>query len=259
MRRHRPYCPVSVATTFQFGSREETSRANVHTSVTSVTFSALPSITVPLRSRVAGHQLGNEAHGDLRRAFAQLGCRDGRAVDRNETRLDGLAAAFAFGDRGVETVEHLARQQVAQLPAIALGKGGDDHLIGGARAGDEMLGIEICVGRRDRIEPRRDRRAAFGDALPALARAPEPARRSWRGFRRARRQGHDLVGRRAAHRVARRIRVVGRPFAAGALAQDAAKPQENEYCERQKDDGVDVVSNTFDILSASQMAGRCVP
>src|SRR5580704_5879045 len=50
--RHRRYCPASVATTFQLGSREVTSRANVHTSVTSVTFSALPSITVPLRSRV---------------------------------------------------------------------------------------------------------------------------------------------------------------------------------------------------------------
>src|SRR5262249_28876447 len=56
-RRTHPHCehhcPVSVAMTFQFGSREDTSRAKVQTSVTSVTFSALPSITVPLRSRVA--------------------------------------------------------------------------------------------------------------------------------------------------------------------------------------------------------------
>src|ERR1700733_9329756 len=49
----RTHCPASVATTFQFGSREAMSRAKVHTSVTSVTFSALPSITVPARSRVA--------------------------------------------------------------------------------------------------------------------------------------------------------------------------------------------------------------
>src|SRR5262249_7682662 len=34
----RPHCPASVATTFQLGSREETSRAKVHTSITSVTF-----------------------------------------------------------------------------------------------------------------------------------------------------------------------------------------------------------------------------
>src|SRR5262249_2615786 len=46
------YCPASVATSFQLGSREERSRANVHTSVTSVTFSALPSITLPDLSRV---------------------------------------------------------------------------------------------------------------------------------------------------------------------------------------------------------------
>src|SRR6516162_2344443 len=47
------HCPVSVAMTFQLGSREDTSRAKVQTSVTSVTFSALPSMTVPPRSRVA--------------------------------------------------------------------------------------------------------------------------------------------------------------------------------------------------------------
>src|SRR3974377_2241255 len=46
------YCPASVATSFQLGSREERSRANVHTSVTSVTFSGLPSITLPDLSRV---------------------------------------------------------------------------------------------------------------------------------------------------------------------------------------------------------------
>src|SRR5215831_9443095 len=33
------HCPVSVAMTFQLGSREDTSRAKVQTSVTSVTFS----------------------------------------------------------------------------------------------------------------------------------------------------------------------------------------------------------------------------
>src|SRR5215472_8026811 len=47
------HCPVSVAMTFQLGSREDTSRAKVQTSVTSVTFSALPSMTAPPRSRVA--------------------------------------------------------------------------------------------------------------------------------------------------------------------------------------------------------------
>src|SRR5262249_34781817 len=44
--------PASVATSFQLGSREVTSRAKVHTAVTSVTLSGLPSITVPDLSRV---------------------------------------------------------------------------------------------------------------------------------------------------------------------------------------------------------------
>src|ERR1700741_2196527 len=46
------HCPVSVAMTFQLGSREDTSRAKVQTSVTSVTLSGLPSITAPALSRV---------------------------------------------------------------------------------------------------------------------------------------------------------------------------------------------------------------
>src|SRR5215210_13560 len=46
------HCPASVATSFQLGSREDRSRAKVHTSVTSVTLSGLPSITFPARSLV---------------------------------------------------------------------------------------------------------------------------------------------------------------------------------------------------------------
>src|SRR5439155_14662211 len=46
------HCPASVATSFQLGSREEMSRAKVHTSVTSVTLSGLPSITLSDLSRV---------------------------------------------------------------------------------------------------------------------------------------------------------------------------------------------------------------
>jgi hypothetical protein len=46
-------CPASVATSFQLGSRDDTSRAKVHTSVMSVTRSALPSMTLPSLSRVA--------------------------------------------------------------------------------------------------------------------------------------------------------------------------------------------------------------
>src|SRR5690348_11396162 len=44
---------ASVATSFQFGSRERVSREKVQTSLTSDTFSGSPSITSPARSRVA--------------------------------------------------------------------------------------------------------------------------------------------------------------------------------------------------------------
>ena len=68
---------------------------------------------------------------------------DGGAVDRDEPGFGGFAAAFALADRGIETVKDFARQQAAQLAAVALGKSGDDHLVGGARAGDEVLGVEV--------------------------------------------------------------------------------------------------------------------
>ena len=52
---------------------------------------------------------------------------------------------------------------------------------------------------------------------------------------------------RRPHRLARGIGIVRRPFPAGALAEHAAQPQENEHCERQENDGVNVehVSHAF--------------
>ena len=65
-------------------------------------------------------------------------------------------------------------------------------------------------------------------------------------FRRAIGQVTTL-SRRRPHRLARRIGIVGRPLAPGALAQHAAQAQEDEHCERQEYDGVDVehVSHAF--------------
>ena len=132
------------------------SRAKVQTSVTSVTFSALPSITVPERSRVAEMSLETKRTVICAVRPRSFGGGDGRTVDRDEARLRGFAAALAFGDRGVEAVIDFARQQAAQLAAIALGERGHDHLVGGARAGNEVLGVEARVRRRDGIKPGRD-------------------------------------------------------------------------------------------------------
>ncbi len=138
--------------------------------MTSVTFSALPSITAPARSRVAEISFETKRTVICAVSIAQLGGGNGRTVDRDKARLGGFAAALALGDRGIEAVEHFARQQIAQLTAIAAGKGRHDHLVSGARAGDEMLGVEARIRGRDGIEPGGDRRSALGDILPALGR-----------------------------------------------------------------------------------------
>ena len=51
--------------------------------------------------------------------------------------------------------------------------------------------------------------------------------------------GTTLVSWCALHDVARGA-VIGRPFAPGALSEDAAQAQENEDRQRQEDDGVDI-------------------
>ncbi len=120
--------------------------------MTSVTLSALPSITVPALSRVTGNKLGLEAHGELRATSAQFSGRDGGIVDGHKPALNNVAALFALGDGCFETVIHFARQEILQRAAIALGKGVDDHLIGCPRAGEEVRGIERGIGRSDCIE-----------------------------------------------------------------------------------------------------------
>ena len=124
------YCPASVATSFQLGSRDETSRAKVQTSVTSVTLSGLPSITLPVRSRVT--ETSCETN---RTVTCAVGPRTSAPVMSDlsiETKRvsDGLALGLAFADRAVEAVVDLARQQVLERAPVAFGIGGDDHLVG---------------------------------------------------------------------------------------------------------------------------------
>ena len=133
MARLADQAPASVATSFQLGSREVTSLAKVQTSVTLVTLSALPSMTLPLRSRVAETSWETKRSVIWARLAAQLGSRDLGGVDRHEPGFGGLAARLALADHGFESVIDLARQQILQRPAVALRIGGDDHLIGRAR------------------------------------------------------------------------------------------------------------------------------
>ena len=235
----RPYCPASVATSFQLGSREERSRAKVHTSVTSVTLSGLPSITLPSLSRVTETSCETKRTVTCAVLVLHVGGGDVRLVDRDEPRLGLLAARFAILDGLLEAIIDLLRQEVLERAPVTLRVGRHDHLVGGAPAGQEVAWIEARVLRHHGIETERSGRALLGDALPPVGRF-RVGGRGGSGFSLARRQRDHIVVARGAGRFARRIGVIGRPFAPGALAQHAAQPQENEHCERQKDDRVDV-------------------
>ena len=76
------HCPASVATSFQLGSRDEMSRAKVHTSVTSVTFSGEPSMT---RQR----HLYSKIHTEVG-ATAAIERHDGHQHGRIHLRVDEL-------------------------------------------------------------------------------------------------------------------------------------------------------------------------
>src|SRR2546421_573675 len=83
----------------------------------------------------------------------QLCSGDVRLVDRDEARLDRLAARLAFANCRFEALIYLARQQALQSAAIALGERRHDHLVGGAGPGEEVLDVETGIRGDDRIEP----------------------------------------------------------------------------------------------------------
>jgi hypothetical protein len=117
-----------------------------------------------------------------------------------------------------------------------------------------MLGVEGLVFPHQRIEPDRHRRAGLGNALPALGRL----RRLDRLLRRlggTPGQGHHVVVGRAPHRVAGGVGIIGRPLAPGALTQHASQAQEDEHCQRQKDDGVDIEHVSHALGSRDGTAG----
>ena len=114
------------------------------------------------------------------------------AVDRDEAGLDRLAVLLALLDRGLEAVIDLFAEQALELLAVAGRIGRHDHVVGGAGAGQEVLGVEALVLARDGVEAGRQRRARLGDALPAVDRLDRLSR-LLRRVGGAARQRHDLV------------------------------------------------------------------
>ena len=169
-RRRARYWALPVPTSFQFGSREVMSRANVQTSVISATFSG---VAVDNRAGlVAGDRdhLRHEANGQLRGAVAGFRTHQLGLVDRNESRFRLLLVLLAILDHGLETLIDLGRQQILQRAAVAIGEGQHDHLVGALRAAEEMPGIERGILGGNGVEAQRQRRARLGQILPAVGR-----------------------------------------------------------------------------------------
>ena len=229
-----------MPTSFQFGSREVTSRANVQTSVISVTLSALPSTIVPALSRVT--EIICETKRTVSCAGAIAGFRADKLglVDRNEARFGLLLVFFAILHHGLETVIDLGRQQILQGAPVAIGECQHDHLIGAARAREEMPRIERGVLGHDGVKPLGQGRAGLGQALPAIGRRDHVRRRHQRRLidHRARHR-NDIIVLRPLHHVARGA-IVGRPLVSGALSEHVTQAQKNKDRQRQEDDGVNI-------------------
>ena len=105
----------------------------------------------------------------------------------------------------------------------------------------KCLAIETRIGGDDGVEPGGNRRARLRNALPAFAGRDRRVGSAGllRRIRRAVRQRHDLF-RGRPRRLARGIRIVRRALAAGALTEHAAQAQENEHCERQEDNRINI-------------------
>ncbi len=239
--------PLSVPTSFQFGSREEISRANVQMSVTSVSLSALPSTTLPSLSRVT------EIICDTKRtvicAVRSLDVRIGDIgfVDGRELGLDFFAARFAILDGGFKSVINFGRQQILQRAALAVCKRQHDHLVGALGTRDEMLRIERRIARSDLIEAERERGSGSGNALPAIRRRDRIGRRRKRRDIACRCWKGDDIARASARDFARGIVALERrALISGALTEHVAQAQENKDGQSQKNDGVNIhVAFTF--------------
>ncbi len=104
------------------GSRAFTSRVKVHTSVTSRTDLASPSIVWPLASVVAEMKLRPDRHRDLRRAVLERGVHDLDVLEADEGEIHLLLALLVPGDHGREGGEHLGGQERLERGAIARAK-----------------------------------------------------------------------------------------------------------------------------------------
>jgi hypothetical protein len=151
-----------------------------------------------------------------------------------------LLALLAIPDHALETLVNLGRQQILQRAAIAVGECQHDHLVGAARAAEEMSWIERGILGGDGIEPLRQRLAGLSQPLPAVGRRRHIGGRHRRRLvdDRARQRNHFTV-RGPLHDVARRA-IIRRSLASGALSEDVTQAKEDEDRQGQEDDGINI-------------------
>ncbi len=167
-RRRPGQWPPPVETSFQFGSRELTSRAKLQASLTSTTLSALPSIDGAIQIARRIDHLGRKAKGDLGEAAAHPRVCDRGVVYGDEGGLDLFAALLALGQRRRETVVDVLGQQILQHGPVAVGEAHHDHFIGGFGAVEERLDGEGGIRRGDGVETRPDLGARLRIGSPPL-------------------------------------------------------------------------------------------
>ncbi len=219
----RRYCGRSpeVATSVQFGSRARLSREKVHTSVTSRTVLVSPSTTAPAASLVAEMNCAPKATVISAMRFLSAAWTILASLKPTKVKAVCWRAASRWAtaaSKARKTSSLSSGRSVARSP---LAKAGDDHLIGLAAAGEEMLGLEVAVGELDVEQAARHR--IGGAAVDDLGA----------------RHGRDGVGgglRRRLGRVRQAIVFLWRALVAGAAAEHGVQPEQDEARDRDQHD-----------------------
>ena len=162
-------------------------------------------------------------------------------VDRNKPRFGLLLVLLAIVDHRLEAVIDLARQQILQRTAIAVGESQHDHLVGAAGARRKCRGSN--AGSWAAMASRPAASGVAGSAMPfqrSVGGATSPLGARRRLIDHGTRHRNDVAVVLRPLNDVRRGAIIGRPFAPGALSEDAAQAQKDEDRQRQEDDGVNI-------------------
>ena len=162
----------------------------------------------------------------LSRTAGKLRLDDVHGVELVDTGLQRLLGGDAFVDRSGEMLKHLVAQQRPQARLVALRKGRDDHLEGGACTLDKVRWVEARIGPTNSADP-------LGDDVRGDPIIGRPGRRACRVQRASLR-----CRRRLAPHGAKKVAA---PLVSGPTAEHAAQPQHQKTGNHRKQDDVEIV------------------